>query len=110
MRKIHWWIAETIFLVTTINYIYRQAHSVAAPFILEDLNLSNEQYNWIVSAFLLSYAITGRVYPYRVGARINQKTLRGVVSKGYTGQRKSWQDGRFECFIDFSFLITTFSL
>ncbi|MEM8524788.1 MAG: MFS transporter [Bacteroidota bacterium] len=57
MRKIRWWIAGTIFLATTINYIDRQALSVAAPFIREDLNLSNEQYGWIVSAFLLSYAI-----------------------------------------------------
>ncbi|MEM6698391.1 MAG: MFS transporter, partial [Bacteroidota bacterium] len=65
MRKIRWWIAGTIFLATTINYIDRQALSVAAPFIREDLNLSNEQYGWIVSAFLLSYAImqilSGRV-------------------------------------------------
>ncbi len=60
MRKgtnIRWGIAGTIFLATTINYIDRQALSVAAPVIREDLGLSNEQYGYIVSAFLLSYAI-----------------------------------------------------
>ena len=55
--NIRWWIAGTIFLATTINYIDRQALSVAAPVIRKDLALSNEQYGWIVSAFLLAYAI-----------------------------------------------------
>ena len=44
-------------MATTINYIDRQALSVAAPFIKDDLSISNEQYGWVVSAFLLSYAI-----------------------------------------------------
>ncbi len=56
-KNIRWWIAGTIFLATTINYIDRQALSVAAPVIREDLGLSNEDYGWIVSAFLLAYAI-----------------------------------------------------
>ncbi|TMM58634.1 MFS transporter [Maribacter algarum] len=56
-KNIRWWIAGSIFLATTINYIDRQALSVAAPVIREDLRLSNEQYGWIVSAFLLAYAI-----------------------------------------------------
>lgn len=56
-QNLRWWIAGTIFLATTINYIDRQALSVAAPVIREDLGLSNEQYGWIVSAFLLAYAI-----------------------------------------------------
>lgn len=56
-KNIRWWVAGTIFLATTINYIDRQALSVAAPVIREDLGLSNEQYGWIVSAFLLAYAI-----------------------------------------------------
>ncbi len=56
-KNLRWYIAGTIFLATTINYIDRQALSVAAPVIRKDLNLSNEQYGWIVSAFLLAYAI-----------------------------------------------------
>ena len=52
-----WWIIGTIFIATTINYIDRQALSVAAPFIKDDLSITNEQYGWIVSAFLFSYAI-----------------------------------------------------
>ncbi len=56
-KNLRWWIVGTIFLATTINYIDRQALSVAAPVMRKDLNLSNEQYSWIVSAFLLSYTI-----------------------------------------------------
>ncbi|MFP2995347.1 MFS transporter [Spongiivirga sp. MCCC 1A20706] len=56
-KNIRWYIAGTIFLATTINYIDRQALSVAAPTIRKDLDLSNEEYGWIVSAFLLAYAI-----------------------------------------------------
>ena len=57
IQKLRWWIVGTVFLATTINYIDRQALSVAAPTIRADLNLSNEDYGWIVSAFLLAYAI-----------------------------------------------------
>ncbi len=64
-KNLRWWVATTIFLATTINYIDRQALSVAAPVIREDLNLTNTQYGWIVSGFLLAYAImqmvSGRV-------------------------------------------------
>ena len=55
-NNLRWYVAGTIFLATTINYIDRQALSVAAPVIRKDLGLSNEQYGWIVSAFLLAYA------------------------------------------------------
>lgn len=56
-KNLRWWIAGSVFLATTVNYIDRQALSVAAPVIREDLQLSNEQYSWIVSSFLLAYAI-----------------------------------------------------
>lgn len=59
MRKLElrWWIVISLFIATTINYIDRQALSVAAPFIKEELAINNQQYGWIVSAFLLAYAI-----------------------------------------------------
>lgn len=51
-----WGIIATIFAATTINYIDRQALSVAAPVIREELEISNQQYGWIVSMFLFAYA------------------------------------------------------
>jgi len=62
----------TLFLATTINYIDRQVLSVAAPTIRAELHLSNEDYGWIVSAFLAAYAlmqfISGRMID-RVGTK-----------------------------------------
>lgn len=56
-KGLRWSIVLTIFAATTINYIDRQALSVAAPVIKKDLSIGNEEYSWIVSAFLLAYAI-----------------------------------------------------
>lgn len=55
--NLRWIIVGLIFLATTINYIDRQAISVAAPAIMEDLNLSKQDYSWIVTSFLLAYAL-----------------------------------------------------
>jgi len=54
---IRWWIAILLCLITTINYIDRQALAVAAPVILEKFSLSNTEFGLISSAFLFAYAI-----------------------------------------------------
>ncbi|MEM6800087.1 MAG: MFS transporter [Bacteroidota bacterium] len=56
-KGLRWGIVLSIFASTTINYIDRQALSVAAPVIKEDLSLNNEEYSWIVTAFLFAYAL-----------------------------------------------------
>lgn len=42
---------------TTINYIDRQVLSVLAPTIRDEYRISNEDYAWIVNAFMVSYAV-----------------------------------------------------
>jgi len=42
---------------TTINYIDRQVLSVLAPVIRDEFQLSNQQYAWILNAFMATYAI-----------------------------------------------------
>jgi MFS transporter, ACS family, hexuronate transporter len=42
---------------TTINYIDRQVLSVLAPVLREEFALSNEQYSWILNAFMVTYAV-----------------------------------------------------
>ncbi len=54
---IRWWIAILLCLITTINYIDRQALAVAAPVILEKFSLSNTEFGMISSAFLFAYAL-----------------------------------------------------
>lgn len=41
---------------TTINYIDRQVLSVLAPTIRDEYRISNEEYAWIVNAFMVAYA------------------------------------------------------
>ena len=52
-----WRIALMLCAITTINYLDRQALSVAAPVLMDEFSISNTQYGWIGSAFLLAYAL-----------------------------------------------------
>ena len=52
-----WRIALMLCAITTINYLDRQALSVAAPVLMDEFSLSNTQYGWIGSAFLFAYAL-----------------------------------------------------
>lgn len=58
-------MAARFFLATIISYIDRQTLSVNAPFIRDDLGLTNVQYSELVTAFLVAYTIgqsvTGRL-------------------------------------------------
>jgi ACS family hexuronate transporter-like MFS transporter len=57
MLAIRWQIAILLCLITTINYLDRQALAVAAPVIVDEFSLTNTQFGAITSAFLFAYAI-----------------------------------------------------
>ena len=46
------------FTATLINYLDRQALSVAAPVLIDQFHMSNEVYGRVVSAFMLAYTIS----------------------------------------------------
>jgi MFS transporter, ACS family, hexuronate transporter len=72
-RRLRWWIAWTLFLSTTINYINRQTFSVLAPVITRDFHLSHTQLASILSAFQFSYAwmwLIGGVLLDVIGTRL----------------------------------------
>jgi len=50
-------MALLLCLITTINYLDRQAFAVAGPVIVEKFTLSNTQFGLIGSAFLFAYGI-----------------------------------------------------
>ncbi len=54
---VRWQIAVLLCLITTINYLDRQAFSVAGPVIVELFELSNTEFGLIGSAFLYAYGI-----------------------------------------------------
>lgn len=73
IRHLRWWVAGLLFCATFFNYLDRQALSVAAPTICEDLGFSETDYSHIVMAFLVAYmlmqAVTGWMVD-RIGVRI----------------------------------------
>ena len=58
IRHLRWWIVVLLFLSTIINYLDRQALSILARTIQDELQISNLGYARIVNAFLLTYTIT----------------------------------------------------
>ena len=48
---LRWWMMGLLMLGSIINYLTRSTLAVAAPTVLKDLNISTQQYSWILSAF-----------------------------------------------------------
>lgn len=57
LRQKRWLIFTLLFLANVINYIDRQALSILAPVLRDELNLSGLDYSFIVNAFLVAYAL-----------------------------------------------------
>ena len=72
LPRIAWVIAALLCLATTINYLDRQAIGIVSVEIRREFSLTEEDYSYIVSAFLFAYAIGYAVSGYlvdRLGSR-----------------------------------------
>lgn len=70
--RLAWAIAFLLCLATAISYLDRQAIGIVSVEIRREFSLSEEDYSYIVSAFLLAYAIGYAVSGYivdRLGSR-----------------------------------------
>lgn len=71
--RLRWYIAGLLCLSSVLNYLDRQTLSVLAATIQADLALTDVQYSYVTSSFLLSYtvmyAVSGRVID-SVGVRL----------------------------------------
>ncbi len=68
-----WMMIGFAFVATLINYLDRQALSVAAPLLREQFGMSNVDYSRVVFAFMLAYTImNGASGPLvdRLGTRV----------------------------------------
>jgi ACS family hexuronate transporter-like MFS transporter len=54
MPGLRWWMMVLIMLGAMINYLTRSTLGVAAPTILKDLQITEQQYSWILTAFQLA--------------------------------------------------------
>jgi ACS family hexuronate transporter-like MFS transporter len=53
---LRWRVAVLLCLITTVNYLDRQALAVTGPMIIREFDLSNTQFGLINSTFLFAYA------------------------------------------------------
>lgn len=71
--KIRWVVVSLLFFATTINYIDRQVIGLLKPIIEKDLNWTEADYGYIVTAFQIAYAVglllSGRVLD-KLGVRL----------------------------------------
>jgi len=51
MKGLRWWMMGLLMVGSIINYLTRSTLAVAAPTVLKDLDISTQQYSWILSAF-----------------------------------------------------------
>ena len=49
--RLRWWMIGLLMLGSIINYLTRSTLAVAAPTLLTDLDITTQQYSWIVGAF-----------------------------------------------------------
>ncbi|MDC7865223.1 hexuronate transporter [Pantoea ananatis] len=64
IKHYRWHMILLVCFITIINYLDRTALGVAAPTIMKELDITKEQYSWIVSAFQLAYTIGQPVMGY----------------------------------------------
>lgn len=57
MGKLRWWIIGLVTTGTVLNYLARSSLSVAAPTLKEALDMTTQQYSWVVAAFQGAYTI-----------------------------------------------------
>src|SRR4029078_1916083 len=51
IRGLRWWMIGLIMLGSIINYLTRSTLAVAAPTLLQDMHIGEEQYSWVVGVF-----------------------------------------------------------
>ncbi|PQK75889.1 MFS transporter [Pantoea ananatis] len=64
IKHYRWHMILLVCFITIINYLDRTALGVAAPTIMKALDITKEQYSWVVSAFQLAYTIGQPVMGY----------------------------------------------
>ena len=51
---LRWWMMGLLMVGSIVNYLTRSTLAVAAPTVLMDLDISTQQYSWILSAFQIA--------------------------------------------------------
>ncbi|MFB6326565.1 MFS transporter [Pantoea deleyi] len=57
IKNLRWWMLGIFLLGVTVNYITRNSLGILAPELKTSLNMTTEQYSWVVAAFQLAYTL-----------------------------------------------------
>ena len=57
IRGLRWWIVALVCIGTIMNYLTRNSLGVLAPELKGELNMSTQQYSYVVGAFQVGYTI-----------------------------------------------------
>ncbi|WP_214509892.1 MFS transporter [Pseudomonas brassicacearum] len=68
IKGIRWWMVGLVTAGLMVNYLARNALSVAAPTLMSEMNISTEQYSHIVVAWQICYALMQPVAGYIIDA------------------------------------------
>lgn len=64
MRGMRWWMVGLVTAGLIVNYLARNTLSVAAPTMMQELNVSTQQYSYVVVAWQICYAVMQPVAGY----------------------------------------------
>lgn len=64
VKGLRWWIIALVTVGTITNYLSRSALGIAAPTLIKELGISQQQYSYVVSAFQATYALAAPVVGY----------------------------------------------
>jgi ACS family hexuronate transporter-like MFS transporter len=51
IKGLRWWIISLLMLGSIVNYLTRSTLAVAAPTLMKELDISTQQYSWILNTF-----------------------------------------------------------
>ncbi|WP_159565988.1 MFS transporter [Budvicia diplopodorum] len=57
LKSLRWWMLALFLLGVTVNYITRNSLGILAPELKTSLNMTTEQYSWVVASFQLAYTV-----------------------------------------------------
>lgn len=101
MRKIkglRWYMIALVTLGTVLGYLTRNTVAAAAPTLMEELNISTQQYSYIIAAYSAAYTVMQPVAGYVLdvlGTKIGYAmfAVLWAVFCGATALAGSWGGG-----------------
>src|SRR6516164_5916951 len=70
-----WLPAVSMMMVSTLSYIDRNTLALLAPSILRDLDITNEEYGYVISGFSIAYMLFNPVW----GRIVDRLGVRGTM-------------------------------